>query len=76
MLQVRELFASCGRITLVSLERDGYSAGTSPKAGSVHFDAKASADVAVKTMDGIKMRAHTLKVELIAEHDAKRSKPY
>lgn len=71
---VKELFSSCGRILRVALERDAYSAGTHPKSGTVVFDQKASALEAVKQMDGIKMRAHTLKVEL-KDGDA-RPKPY
>ena len=66
------------RTALVTLERDAYSSGTQPKTATVHFDAPASAAVAVKKMDGIKMRSHTLRVELVGGDGGrgKAGKPY
>ena len=72
---VRELFSSCGRITRVVLDRAAYSAGTAPKSALVYFDAIASAEVAVKQNDGIKMRQHTLSVALECNIKA-AAKPY
>ena len=62
---VREIFGSCGRIVRVFLDRAAYSAGSAPKNATVAFDASASAELAVKQMNGIKMRSHTLVVELV-----------
>ena len=79
---VRELFASCGRIVHVSLERgpDGYSTATTPKSGTIYFDALGSAQTAVKQMDGTKLRAYTIKVEMASESGAaaraNSAKPY
>ena len=72
---VREIFASCGRITAVVLDRSAYSSGSTPKGATVHFDASASAELAAKNMNGVKMRAATLSVELLSVGDG-RPKPY
>ena len=61
---VRELFGKCGKITHVSLDRGDYSSQTTPKNGSVSFDAVGSAKAAVAEMDGLKLRRYTLQVEL------------
>jgi len=63
--EVRELFGSSGRILSVALERGAYSAGAQPKEATITFDARASAELAVKTMDGTKLRQATLAVELM-----------
>ena len=62
--EVRELFSSCGRITGVALDRGGYSGGNSPKSGTITFDSLGSAEVAVKTMNGTKLRSSALSVSL------------
>jgi hypothetical protein len=45
---VKELFASCGCILRVVMDRSAYSAVVHPKTAHVYFDAPASADAAVK----------------------------
>lgn len=72
---VREIFASCGRITKVNLDRPGYSQG-GPKGATLFFDAKASAELAVKQMDGVKLRGDTLHVALEGGGGQHRAKPY
>ena len=66
--EVRELFSTCGRIVRVYLDRADYSASQAPKSGVVSFDVLASAEVAVKQMDGTKLRQQTLSVSLASEH--------
>lgn len=74
---VREMFSASGRVTHVALERDAYSSGQQPKSATISFDAPASAQVAIKTMDGTKMRAITLHVELVGGDGGKPAyRPY
>ena len=63
--EVKELFSDSGRILRVELDRGAYSGGSQPKAATVTFDAKASAEVAIKTLHGKQMRQATLTVELL-----------
>ena len=77
---VRDVFASCGRIVRCTIDRSAYSAGSSPKGATVCFDASASADLAVKQMNGTKMRNFTLQVDLVGNGGGTsaggRPKPY
>ena len=84
---VKELFAACGRITHMTLDRAASLNSSEPKSARLNFDARASAELAVKQMDGTKLRSHTIHVTLLAGdqgqdvHDGAgrssvRSKPY
>ena len=64
--EVRELFAECGRIVSIKLERGAYSSGgASTKSARISFDVRASAEVAVRKLHGAKMRQACLTVELL-----------
>jgi len=39
-----------------------YSASAMPRTATIRYDAPASAEAAVRTMDGTRLRSHTLKV--------------
>ena len=74
--EVKELFGSCGRISVVALDRPAYTSGTEPKGATVTFDTDAEAAEALK-LDGTKMRSVMLRVELATAHGARAgARPY
>ena len=44
------------------LNGSAYSASSMPRTATIRYDAPASAEAAVRTMDGTRLRSHTLKV--------------
>ena len=71
------VLASCGRIVHVAKPRSRrVFYGDDAKSGTIYFDALGSAQTAVKQMDGTKLRAYTIKVEMASESAAATAKPY
>ncbi len=73
-LDLRDLFSRCGTILSVQLTGSAYSSSTQPRQATIRFDTPASAETAVRQMDGTKLRSNTLKVMLEAQKP--RAKPY
>ena len=61
-MDLKELFGSCGAVVSVRMDRGAYSAGSQPKSAVVRFDTPASAELAVKQMNGTRMRSNKLSV--------------
>jgi len=75
-LDLRELFAPCGTIVKFEVSGSVYSSSSTPRTASIRFDTPASAENAVKQMDGAKLRSHTLKVMLEVQRARSAAKPY
>ena len=50
------------RSPLAQVNGSVYSASAMPRTATIRYDAPASAEAAVRTMDGTRLRSHTLKV--------------
>ena len=46
-MDVKDMFATCGQVVRVDLDRSHYSGGSTPKSAAVVYDTPASADLAV-----------------------------
>lgn len=75
-LDLRELFGPCGTIVKFEVSGSVYSSSSMPRTASIRFDTPASAENAVKQMDGAKLRSHTLKVMLEVQRARSAAKPY
>ena len=75
-VSLRELFGSCGAVVSVQMDRGNYSAGTQPKSAVVRFDTPASAELAVKQMNGTRMRANQLTVNKLTATASHAARPY
>jgi len=52
----------CRQYTTPQVNGSVYSASSMPRTATIRYDAPASAEAAVRTMDGTRLRSHTLKV--------------
>ena len=75
-LDLRELFASSGKIVSFHVSGSVYSASSMPRMATIRYDTPASAENAVRQMDGTKLRSHTLKVMLEVQRARSAAKPY
>jgi len=75
-LDLRELFSRSGTVLSLQVTGSVYSASSMPRTATIRYDAPASAEAAVRTMDGTRLRSHTLKVMMEAQHPRSAAKPY
>mmetsp|Transcript_66567 Transcript_66567/g.198896 ORF Transcript_66567/g.198896 Transcript_66567/m.198896 type:complete len:103 (+) Transcript_66567:3-311(+) len=73
---LKELFGSCGTVVSCQMDRGNYSAGSRPKSAVVRFDTPATAELAVKQINGTRMRSNQLTVTKLAATAAHGARPY